>query len=119
MAGKNKKGFIIIALIVIIIGGIYIVKKINDNNTDACYKPMVKVNDTIYYWSKDLEDVDLMEFTLIGEVEKSYNSGTKSIDIESENFSSNVFPVGSKLYVYDETSIIVKTSNVTSLCVEE
>ena len=119
MVGKYKNRIALMLLFIIVIGGIYIAKNRNKDDIDASYKPMVKVNDTIYYWSKDLEDINLKDLTLIGKVEKSYNSGTKSVDEGNENFSSNVFPKGSKIYLYDETSIIVETNSGFSLCVEE
>lgn len=118
MDGRYKKIFIPILLLITVIGVIYIAKNTSKDDIDANYKPMVKVENKIYYWSKDLEDISLKDFTLIGEVKKSYNSGLKSIDERSENYSSNVFPTGSKLYLYDKTSIIVVTNSGVSLCVE-
>lgn len=118
MTGKLKKGVALMSLLLIVIGGIYIVINIDKDDIDANYKPMVKVNDRIYYWTKDLEDIDLTEFIMIGRVENSDNSISKSLDKEDKNFSSNVYPIGSRLYIYDETSIMVETNSGISLCVE-
>ena len=114
MYGK-KKNIALIVLLIIVILGIYTLSNKRNDEINACYKPMVKVNDIIYYWVKDLDDTDLTGFTMIGEVEKSYNSGLKSIDEKSDDFSSNVFPKGSKIYIYDDTSIIVETDEGISL----
>lgn len=98
-------------MFIIVIDGIYIAKNRNKDYIDASYKLIVKVNDVIYYLFKDLEDINLKKSIFIGEVEKSYYSGSKSVDEGNENISTNVFPKGSKIYLHDETSIIVGTNS--------
>ncbi|HGR1134084.1 TPA: DUF5301 domain-containing protein [Streptococcus pneumoniae] len=80
---------------------------ISENNsikveTEASYKPMVKVNDKIYGWVRDLGAVKLGDMEFLGEIKSSKDSLSKTLNDEDENFTSNIYPIGAKIYKWDE-----------------
>ncbi len=80
---------------------------ISENNsikveTEASYKPMVKVNDKIYDWVRDLGAVKLGDMEFLGEIKSSKDSLSKTLNDEDENFTSNIYPIGAKIYKWDE-----------------
>lgn len=83
---------------------------------DASYKPMVKVDDKIYGWVRDLEEVKLDNLEFLGEIKISKDSLSESLNDEDENFTSNIFPVGVKVYRWDEKSVLIEFNDVFSVC---
>lgn len=94
---------------------------ISENNsikveTEASYKPMVKVNDKIYGWVRDLGAVKLGDMEFLGEIKSSKDSLSKTLNDEDENFTSNIYPIGAKIYKWDEKSILIESNDVFSVC---
>lgn len=84
--------------------------------TEASYKPMVKINDEIYSWVRDLGAVKLGDMEFLGEIKGSKGSLSKTLNDEDENFTSNIYPIGAKIYKWDEKSILIESNDVFSVC---
>lgn len=84
--------------------------------TEASYKPMVKINDEIYGWVRDLGAVKLGDMKFLGEIKGSKGSLSKTLNDEDENFTSNIYPIGAKIYKWDEKSILIESNDVFSVC---
>jgi len=106
---------ICIAVLIVVIGAFYYHNfKRSDiiisygPDVDACYKPMVKVDDIIYYDSGDVNNINTEEYEFIGEVKfLSVLGNNMPLTQKSKNFSSNWYSVGTKIYRYDDNSILV------------
>lgn len=83
---------------------------------EASYKPTVIVDGRIYEWVRNVGDVKLADMELLGEIKVSKGSLSEKISNEDENFSSNIYPVGAKIYRWDEQSILVEAEDVFSVC---
>ncbi len=86
------------------------------NETEDSYKPMVKLNDKIYGWVRDLGEVKLGDMEFLGEIKNSKGSLLNGLNSEDENLSSNIYPVGTKIYKWDEKSLLVEINDVFSVC---
>ncbi|MGF0040305.1 DUF5301 domain-containing protein [Peptoniphilaceae bacterium SGI.131] len=86
------------------------------NETDDSYKPMVKLNDKIYIWVRDLGEVKLGNMEFLGEIKYSKMSLLKNLNSKDKNLSSNIYPVGTKIYKWDEKSVLVEINDVFSVC---
>lgn len=82
----------------------------------ASYKPMVKINDEIYGWVRDLGAVKLGDIEFLGEIKGSKASLSKTLNDEDENFTSNIYPIGAKIYKWGEKSILIESNDVFSVC---
>ena len=79
---------------------------------------MVKVNDTVYYWAGDVE-VDISKLEQLGLVEKSYENLMFELGPRDENFSSNYYTVGTKIYKHDDKSILLVGDGFQSILKEK
>ena len=83
---------------------------------DDSYKPLIKLNDKIFGWVRDLGEVKLGDMEFLGEIKSSKESLSKGLNRGDENFSSNIYPTGTKIYKWDEKSILVESNNTFSIC---
>lgn len=83
---------------------------------EASYKPMVKINDEIYGWVRDLGAVKLGDIEFLGEIKGSKASLSKTLNDEDENFTSNIYPIGAKIYKWGEKSILIESNDIFSIC---
>ena len=107
MGHNNIRLVKVVAIVVIVISvlaALYFKNK--EGSTESSFKPMVKVEDQIYLWD-DEREVDLTSLEKIGEIEFSYKTLNKKLESSDKNYSSNVFRVGSTIYRYDESKIVV------------
>lgn len=77
---------------------------------------MIKLNDKIFGWVRDLGEVKLGDMEFLGEIKSSKESLSKGLNRGDENFSSNIYPTGTKIYKWDEKSILVESNNTFSIC---
>nr|WP_297574967.1 DUF5301 domain-containing protein [uncultured Peptostreptococcus sp.] len=83
---------------------------------EASYKPMVKINDEIYGWVRDLGAVKLGDIEFLGEIKGSKASLSKTLNDEDENFTSNIYPIGAKIYKWGEKSILIESNDIFRVC---
>lgn len=83
---------------------------------EASYKPMVKINDEIYGWVRDLGAVKLGDIEFLGEIKGSKASLSKTLNDEDENLTSNIYPIGAKIYKWGEKSILIESNDIFSVC---
>ncbi|MDO5696146.1 MAG: hypothetical protein Q4P30_05290 [Eubacteriales bacterium] len=107
---------VVCACIALVGLGILVSIKIKTTDNDLyhakAYKPMLKVNERIYYEEDTLQNIDMEKLEKIGEIKNSYNSGTKKVTMEDENGTSNVYPKGSQIYRNGEKIIVVQGANI-------
>lgn len=84
--------------------------------SEGSYKPMVKLNDKIYGWVRDLGEVKLGDMEFLGEIKNSKGSLSKGLSNKDENLSSNIYPVGAKIYKWDEESLLVEINDTFGVC---
>lgn len=93
-----------------------IINKESKDETEASFKPMVKINDEIYFWERDLGSVKLGDMELLGEIKFSKGTLSERLDDTDEDFSSNVYPVGAKVFRWDEKDILIASNDAFSIC---
>lgn len=76
---------------------------------------MVKINEAIYLWEDDLENIDLNKLEYMGEIEFSYKTLKKKLDHNDLNFSSNIYSKKTKIYKYDDTRVILILDKTASI----
>ncbi len=104
-------GLVTLAVIV----GIFVYNNRKSQETDASFKPMVKVEDEVYYWSEDLTDLDTEKYEFIGEIKVSHGSLSLKLEADDENLSTNIYPLGTKVYRYDGETVLVVLKDGLSL----
>ena len=77
---------------------------------------MVKINDEIYGWVRDLGAVKLGDIEFLGEIKGSKASLSKTLNDEDENLTSNIYPIGAKIYKWGEKSILIESNDIFSVC---
>lgn len=87
------------------------------NEKEASYMPMVKFENKIYLWRKDLENIDISKMEKVGEINFSHKSLNKKLEPDDPNFSSNLFSVESKLYRYDDKGLVIEFDGNKSLLI--
>lgn len=107
MAGKKTIIFPILVLVVIIL--IIISRNYNQSKVmyENSYKPMIKVNNTVYGFSKDINTIDKSKLESLGKIMYSYNTINFAIKETDKNFTSNVYEKGLEVYRYSDNEIIV------------
>lgn len=103
----------LVALAVIV--GIFAYNNFKSQETEASFKPMVKVEDEVYYWSEDLTDLDTEKYEFIGEIKVSQGSLSFKLEADDENLSTNIYPLGTKVYRYDGETVLVVLKDGLSL----
>ena len=97
----------LLALVLLLLLAFLFLSKLGQQpDRDKSFKPMLKLEDTIYLWTddKDLDPEDLEE---LGQVEFSYKSLERSLGDRDQDRSSNIFTPGSPIYRLDRDRIVV------------
>ena len=110
---KHKRISILVGAIALI-GIVWVAKgllsKPQDELGDNSYKPMVSYESSIYGWDGDLEQLPSTA-SYIGTIAKSYNTLEETIDKDDPSLTSNVYPVGSKVYKLEEGGLAIELEN--------
>lgn len=99
LVDKHKKWFIFITLAFVCLVGVFYVAYKSENH-DAkmnAFRPLVKYQDKLYGWDEDVQSLP-KGIVCVGKVEKSYNTGTVAVKKEDADLTSNIIPLGAKLY---------------------
>lgn len=107
-----KLFFLVCILVLALILVVFLTHK---DNIEDSYKPMVKINDAIYLWEDDLENIDVNKLEYMGEIEFSYKTLKKKLDHNDLNFSSNIYSKKTKIYKYDDTRVILILDKTASI----
>lgn len=110
----NKRSKFLLAIVAfIIILALFSIWR-NSKTSKTSNKPMVKVNDNLYYWDSDVE-VNITGLEKLGKVEFSYENLLFLLGEKDKNFSSNFYPVGTEIFKNDSMSIIIAGDNFSSI----
>ena len=107
------KLFFLVCILVLAL--ILVILLTHKDNIENSYKPMVKINEAIYLWEDDLENIDLNKLEYMGEIEFSYKTLKKKLDHNDLNFSSNIYSKKTKIYKYDDTRVILILDKTASI----
>lgn len=111
---KNIISIVLLVFVLLILSSCSDLKSNDEAVSDDSYKPMIKVDDEIYYWDKDV-DIDVKKLEKIGKIEKSYNSLNKRLTESDLNFTSNANKVGEELYRIDKNSVLLQGDGFKSI----
>ena len=107
------KLFFLVCILVLAL--IIVILLTHKDNIENSYKPMVKINEAIYLWEDDLENIDVNKLEYLGEIEFSYKTLKKKLDHNDLNFSSNIYSKKTKIYKYDDTRVILILDKTASI----
>ncbi len=107
------KLFFLVCILVLAL--ILVILLTHKDKIEDSYKPMVKINEAIYLWEDDLENIDVNKLEYMGEIEFSYKTLKKKLDHNDLNFSSNIYSEKTKIYKYDDTRVILILGKTASI----